>query len=79
MAALLLSSGDLGKLRLTQRGGRSGLDNVWNTLPVTFGANAPTMRAKRLAMFPSWLAFEDVRLASGRVLGNVCILKLTVR
>jgi len=25
---------------------------LWNTLPVTFEANAPTMRAKRLPMFP---------------------------
>jgi hypothetical protein len=68
MAALLLSSGDVLKLRLTQRGGRSGLDNVRNALPVTFEANAPTMRTKRLAMFPSWLALEDVRLA--RSLGS---------
>jgi hypothetical protein len=35
--------------------------HVWNTLPATFEANVPTMCAKRLAMFPSWPAFEDVR------------------
>ena len=68
---LLLSSGDVGKLRLTQRGGRSGLDNVWKALSVMFEANAPTMGSKRLAMFPSWLAFEDVRLARSQLRGSV--------
>ena len=56
----LLSSGVCRKTKAHATWRAKRPDKVWNTLAVKFEANAPTMCAKRLAMFPSSLALVDV-------------------